>query len=162
MQRLEFHARTDTSANVFAGETFQGETGEVRVSDLSPFIQAEAAGRNTGYFLQFGGRYNTRNGLRRVNRTVDDGGPSEPILIQPGEVHHVIEEFDGHAVRLTVDGETVLEFEERDPLVGPGHEHLGFYFFTPTRVSEVKVHTSQVVLQPNPEWDPDQHDPDLE
>lgn len=125
LQRIEFDA-------VAANET---------CSDLSSFIQAgEKDFLKTGYFAQFGGAGNTVNGLRRQGVTLEKRNKPK---ITPGKVHKIVTECDGNHVRLIVDGETIFDHVDDHPLLGEGHDRLGFYFWTPTSIDNVKVFTAE-------------------
>ena len=118
---------------------FDAVTHAKRPCDLSPFIHANANGRLSGYLLQFGGSGNKFNSLRRgevfmTAKCVDQ-------FIERGKVHKMVAEFDGAAVRLTVDGATILEYFEANPLSGKEHESLGFYIYSSGAVDNLKVYT---------------------
>jgi hypothetical protein len=139
LQRVEFRATTNLRAGT-------------QCSDISPFIHASEEGIRSGYFLQFGGQNNTRNTLRRLGSVVREDRAHK---IVPGKVHALAAEFDGRRVRLSVDGSIVMEYEERDPLLGKGHDRAGFYLFTPARIDDVKVYTSEARKARAVQYDPD-------
>ncbi len=114
---------------------FEAESDEP--NDLSPFIHAGERGFVSGYFLQFGGLDNAFNVARRLGK---DMSTDYWHMIEPGQVHKIIAEFDGRHVRLTVDGETVHEYEENDPLTGEAHQRVGLYIHNQSRVHAVKVY----------------------
>lgn len=148
LQRIEFKATA-----IPAGASGSGAASAGAVSDVSAFIHAGPEGLKNGYFLQFGGGYNRQNALyRQGNRLIDR---PEPHII-PGQEHTVVAEFDGQHVRLKVDGEVVLEYQEDYPLVGADHDRVGLYFYTPVKVSSVKVYTAEP--RERERWD----DPDME
>lgn len=124
-QRLEFEAISDSPG------------------DLSPVIHSDGRRFDSGYFLQFGGMNNTMNKARRLREfiTLD-----REHMIEPGKWHHVVGEFDGRHVRLTVDGKHVHEYLERDaPLVGDGHRRAGIYVYRQGRIRNAKVYTKPFV-----------------
>ncbi len=53
----------------------------------------------------------------------------------------MVPEFDGAAVRLAVDGATILEYIEPCPLLGKGHDPLGFYIYSSGTIDNLKVYT---------------------
>jgi len=118
-------------------------TGNPELSDMSPFIHADSTGQSSGYLLQFGGYYNRRTAIQRLGKATKQ---TKDVLITPGKVHTIVAEYDGKSVRLTVDGKTALEMAETRPLVGPGHEQIGFYTHEGViKISELKVFTSKAV-----------------
>ena len=110
-----------------------------RPCDLSTFIHSGPAGSPCGYFLQFGGSGNTFNSLRRDG--VFTTCQCEKRFITPGKVHKIVAEFDGAAARLTVDGQVVLEYLDAAPVLGAGHDKLGFYIYTSGAVDNVRVYS---------------------
>ena len=49
-------------------------------------------------------------------------------------------------VRLTVDGKPAAEYAERKPLVGEGHDQIGFYVYEGNvKITHLKVYTSKAV-----------------
>ncbi len=157
LQRVEFEVVTDSAAQDFRGDG--GETEGIRVSDLSPLLHINETGTRSGYFLQFGGSFNTRNALRKQGATLQE---HRDAAIIPGQLHHLVAELDGSTVRLTVDGDPVLEFTDSSPLLGPDHEQVGIYFYTAAKIKSIRVYTAEPVKVVNPEWDPNVDDPDFE
>ena len=64
-------------------------------------------------------------------------------FIESGKVYNIIAELDGHTVRLTVDGNTIVEGREPDPLLGPGHEMAGIYMYRETLIDNLRIYTSE-------------------
>ena len=123
------------------------------IADISAFIQSSPDNIKEGYFLQFGGRYNTTNVLfRQGNRLVERSKPN----IVAGREYTVVAEFDGKHVRMKVDDQVIVEYEEEYPLVGAKHERVGLYFYTPVKVNSVRIYTA--VAREAERWD----DPDME
>ncbi|MFA7158479.1 MAG: DUF4838 domain-containing protein [Kiritimatiellia bacterium] len=112
------------------------------LSDVSPFIHAGTNGFGSGYMLQFGGAYNQRSAIHRMGRLLLE----TKRVIEPNKVHSVAAEYDGVMVRLAVDGKTVLEYAEKKPLLGAGHERIGLYVYEGiVKISNLKVYTSEAV-----------------
>ncbi len=125
-QRIEFEALT--SAEI--------------PCDFSPVIHSGGKGSRGfegGYLLQFGGSGNTLNRILRANQPLEDR--SADRFIVPGHVHNIIAELDGYIVRLTVDGHTIVEGHDPEPLVGPGHEIAGLYVYRETFIDNLRVYT---------------------
>ena len=90
----------------------------------------------TSYIIVFGGWKNTFHVLARL----DEHGPDRAEMrVEPGETdpraqpvlpdrayRFKIERSDGKTVRYFVDDIEILSLKDANPLVGEGHEHLGF------------------------------------
>ena len=112
------------------------------LSDVSPFIQAGTNGFGSGYLIQFGGANNQRSAIHRMGRLLLETKCS----IEPGKVHAISAEYDGVKVRLSVDGRTVVEYAEKKPLLGAGHERIGLYVYEGiVKIKNLKVYTSEAV-----------------
>lgn len=144
--RIEFDATAETQAVGVGGE--DDET-EMVISDMSAFIHARPddgdgwqAFRN-GYFFQFGGRHNTLNRILRNGRDfIVDRNPE--VLIVPGQTHHLVAENDQGTLRFWIDGQLIFQENEPNSLMGPGIDRVGLYFFTRSRVDEVRVYTKRL------------------
>jgi len=143
-QRLEFDAVTDVQPIIF----FKNKPKpRVVVGDLSSFIQAQAPEKNenplaTGYFFQFGGMNNTVNQVQRAKVELQaDWRPQ--TLITPDQLHHMVAENDRGRLRLIVDGKTVLDTVDPQPLVGQGQDRVGLFFYTAAKVDHVKVYVKR-------------------
>ena len=53
-------------------------------------------------------------------------------------------ENDNGRMSLFVDGRNILTAREKESLIGAGHGRVGFYFFTPVRVTNVKVYVKRL------------------
>ncbi len=119
--------------------------GDVRVEmeasapqpcDLSIILSANERGLASGYFLGFGSEGNTVSKILRTGKKV----AISQAKITPNKAHHIIAEKRGSAVRMIVDGEEILHFEDSQPLDGTAHQMVGLYFFKATAVDYVKVY----------------------
>jgi hypothetical protein len=123
---------------------FQAVTHAERPCDFSPIIHSAGKGTRRsdgGYLLQFGGAGNTLNRVLRADQLLDDR--SADRFIEPGRLHTVVAELDGDTVRLTVDGDTIVEGHDPEPLIGPGHEIAGLYMYRETSIDNLKIYTSE-------------------
>ncbi len=90
----------------------------------------------TSYLTIFGGWKNHYNVLARINEHAKD---RPEIAIQPGSAdlraqpvrpgvayHFKIERSDGKTVRWYVDDIEILDYPDKTPLKGKGHDHFGF------------------------------------
>ncbi len=138
--RLEFEAATDAGAVVLFGERRPAE-----ISDLSCFLQAPAAAGSAGagYLFQFGGQRNTLHRILRAGETFRSR-ENPQFRIEPARRHRIVAENDAGALRLTVDGQVLLEGVENASFVGKGQEHAGLYLYTPARIFHVKLHVKSL------------------
>jgi len=136
-QRLEFEAVTDVQPIIFFPDK---PKPKVVVGDISSFIHAGPGDPfKTGYFFQFGGVHNTVNKIQRQGAAVvTDTAPKN--VITPDKAHHVIVENDKGRLRLIVDGQTLLDHREKTFLLGNEHNRVGLFFYTASKVSNVKVY----------------------
>lgn len=112
------------------------------VSDVSPFIQADTHSLQSGYFIRFGGNYNKDSGIIRQGKTMQEAA----LSIEPEKTHKVVAEYDGTQIRLTVDGKVVVAFSDAYPLVGEGHDRIGFYTYEGiAKIRNLKVFTSEAI-----------------
>jgi len=96
------------------------------ISDISPFLNADTAGCNSGYLFQFGGKANTINWLCRNDDHIAATEKDKP-LIKPGQKYRILAENDGGRLRLVIDGEEVFCYTDPEPLKGQFHDRIGFY-----------------------------------
>ncbi len=112
------------------------------VSDVTPFIQSGTNGLYEGYLMRFGGNYNKDSGVLRKGEVME----ASERVIEPNKTHKIVVENDGAQVRLTVDGDVVAAFTEDYPLIGDGHDRIGFYKFEGIlKIRNLKVFTSPAV-----------------
>ncbi len=140
-QRIEFEATTDVAPVLLIPGKPKPRT---IVSDMSSFIQVQSPEQTsnpwmTGYFFQFGGFTGNRNRLIKAGKDlvrVDD----PEIRMMPDTTHKIVAENDQGRLRLFVDGVLALEHQDEDPLTLSGQDRIGFYFYTASKVPEVKVY----------------------
>ena len=122
---------------------FDAVSNAGRPCDLSPFIhsntdQTSSSGSTPGYLFQFGASGNTINIFRRDGDRTDCATVSR--LIQRGKVHKIVAEFDGVTLQLVVDGIPILQYREQIPLLGKGHDMVGFYIHGSGAIDNVRVY----------------------
>jgi hypothetical protein len=128
---MEFEAVADSVMALPTG-------GESQVGDLSSFIHCDLKDEdqtpwNSGYFFQFGCRYNTMNRLLIAGANLQsDLKPT--IRITPEKTHHIVVENEVGDLRFFVDGDAVLTGTAKNGLIGKGYNHVGIYFFTTAKV----------------------------
>jgi Domain of unknown function (DUF4838) len=134
-QRMEFDVTTH-------------DGGSGKVSDMSSFLHVIpkkdlAKTLATGYFFQFGGYWNRKTQLRKAGNTVQQNLTPQARII-PGRTHHVAIENNKGRVRFFLDGRLTLDHKEKESIVSSKHQHLGFYFYTAGKVSEVRVYVKKL------------------
>jgi hypothetical protein len=133
-QRMEFRASAMADAP--------------RVSDMSSLLHARPVVDakvpwTAGYFFQFAGRWNTMHRIaRRGEMLVADQTPETVIV--PGKTHDIVVENDKGRLSLFVDGVSVLTVKDDTPILGEGADRVGFYFYTPFKVHDVKVYIKRL------------------
>ncbi len=135
LQRIEFVAAStppDWEKNP--------EGATLAICDLTALMHTSSEKPLEGYTVQFGSAFNTINAVRRQRALVV---ADRTIKVEPGRFYTIVAEFDGQHVRLSIDGKTVLEYEEKDPLLGPSHDRIGIYSYTPMQVKSVRVFTAE-------------------
>lgn len=109
------------------------------VCDLSPSLNVDESGYASGYLLQFGGGGNQENRLRRSGEVVDETVNSKTLL-KAGKKYSVVAENDNGLVRLVIDGQELLRYQDKEPLKGPEHALIGFYTWGDTlRIEKIAV-----------------------
>lgn len=96
----------------------------------------------SGYVVIFGGWNNSTNAIARLDEHGDDlaRGPRRPVV--PGRTYHIVAERRGSTLRVEVDGETLVEMDDPDPLEGRGHDHFAFNDW------EAEVYFDNLVISP--------------
>lgn len=133
----------------------QSDEGDLKVEvwgDGRSFATSTSYTNATSYLAILGGWKNTSHVLARINEhgtdrkeiKVDkesDDPRQRPV--QKGQVYHFkVERTDGKTVRWFVDGIEYLKWDDPQPLVGQGHDHIGFNEW------EVKVCFDNVKVTP--------------
>ncbi len=110
---------------------------DVRSESPSGDIKVEVAGDGrsfakttsytaTSYVVVLGGWNNTLNVIARMDEHGADRvvGPKHPI--QVGHTYHVMLQRKGNVLAVWLDGKLLMKMNDRDPLVGRGHDHFAF------------------------------------
>lgn len=146
-QRIEFDAAADI--------TEERLNDAKAISDMSAVLHgnANADGSDfleSGYFFQFGWKYNTRNRISRQGKPLV-GDDSPATLIVPGKTHHVVMEHENGNLRLYVDGELVIAADDPQLLIGGGNDRVGLFFYMPVKVFNFKAYTKEPTVLPGME-----------
>ncbi len=106
----------------------EGEEGDIKVEiagDGTSFAKT-ASYTASGYVVIFGGWNNTINAIaRRDEHGRDRRTTSKPKVEADRRYHFTLIRQHG-ALRWELDGQEVLAFEDKAPLVGAGHNHFAF------------------------------------
>lgn len=120
-----------------------------RVSDMSSLLHTSPPkdGQEIiqqGYFFQFGAIWNKSNRVMRHGKMLVSYDTREHTKIQQGKKHVVVVENNEGQLNMFVDGLSVLTTTDKTPFVGEGFDRVGFYFYTPFAVDEVKVYVKRL------------------
>jgi hypothetical protein len=80
----------------------------------------------TGYVLVFGGWGNSLSIIARMDEHADDRKTTRKLKVESGKKYRMRARRQGNKLSWWVDGALFLEFDDPDPLLGPGHEYFGF------------------------------------
>ena len=105
--------------------------------DLTGILVADESGFASGYFFGFGSEYNAYSKLLVAGVEVQQ----HDALIVPGKTHHVVCQSDDGKLTHIVDGKTVLQFEDPQPIQGPDQQRIGFYVYSWGQIDNVRVYT---------------------
>lgn len=148
-RRIPINARIEFDA------VSRGADGDIKVEvwgDGASAATGTSYSNATSYLAIFGGWKNRYHVLARLDEHGDDrkalkvDDDAESLPKQPVEIGRTyrfrIERSDGKTVVWAVDGVEIHRFEDPKPLVGPGHDHVGFNDW------EVKVCFDNLVITP--------------
>jgi hypothetical protein len=82
----------------------------------------------SGYEIIFGGWYNTKSMIARLDEHGNDMKQRADLKVVPNKRYHWKIERKGKTIKWFVDDMTspFLQLDDAQPLEGPGHEYLGF------------------------------------
>jgi hypothetical protein len=80
----------------------------------------------TSYVVIFGGWRNALNVIARMDEHGADRRVRRGPQVEQGRRYHWVIERRGRDLTWSVDGQPMLEFNDLDPLTGPGHEYFAF------------------------------------
>lgn len=109
---------------------FTGSLSGQQVSDMSVFLNAGDEGYAGGYLLQLGGKANTLSQVLKDGEAVE--GTQGKFTITPGKSYKVVAQNDNGKITLTVDGNVIFTYTDKEPLKGPQHDKIGFYTYKDT------------------------------
>ncbi len=130
--RVEFDAWSDSPAGDLKCELYgDGES-----------YAHEATYTATSYVVIFGGWHNALNVIARMY----EHAPDRKVRVGPqvviGQHYHFTVERRGRVLRWILDGAPMLEWDDTDPLAGPGHQYFAYNDW------EALVHFDNLVITP--------------
>lgn len=96
----------------------------------------------TSYVIIFGGWFNRLNVIARMDEHAPDRRVRQGPPVEPHRHYHFTIERRGRMLKWALDGEPMLEWDDPDPLSGPGHEYFAFNDW------EALVHFDNLVITP--------------
>lgn len=89
-----------------------------------------------------GGWHNSVNVLARLDEHAADRRQRVGPRVVPGQRYHFQVERRARVLRWLLDGNPMLEWDDPEPLAGPGHEHFAFNNW------ETRVHFDNLRITP--------------
>jgi hypothetical protein len=80
----------------------------------------------TSYVVIFGGWRNSLNVIARMDEHAADRRVRQGPRVVPNQRYHWVIERRGNVLSWSIDGQPMLEFNDPQPLAGPGHEYFAF------------------------------------
>ncbi len=125
--RIEFDAKSDAQDGDLKAELWgDGHSAATAISYTNA----------TSYLTILGGWHNKFHVLARINEHGDDrkeikvdpesDDPREKPVVRGQIYHFKVERSDGKTVKWSVNGVEMLQYDDRAPLIGQGHDHFGF------------------------------------
>jgi hypothetical protein len=110
---IEFDARSETAS------------GD-RPGDIKFEVFGNGRDHASGYVCVFGGWGNTVSVIARLDEHGEDREERADRKVEPGRTYHMRVERQDDTLRWLIDGQLFLEYEDAEPLAGPGHDRFGF------------------------------------
>ncbi len=130
--RIEFDAWSDSPAGDLKCEVWgDGSSHAVQSSYTA-----------TSYVVIFGGWSNNYNVIARMDEHAPDRRQRVGPRVEMGRHYHFSIERRGRVLRWMLDGAPMLEWDDPDPLAGPGHEYFAFNDW------DAQVHFDNLVITP--------------
>lgn len=130
--RIEFDAWSDSPAGDLKCEVWgDGSSHAVQASYTA-----------TSYVVIFGGWSNNYNVIARMDEHAPDRRQRVGPRVEMGRHYHFSIERRGRVLRWMLDGAPMLEWDDPDPLAGPGHEYFAFNDW------DAQVHFDNLVITP--------------
>lgn len=139
--RIEFDAISDSPTGDIKAEVW---------GDGKSYAKGASYTNATSYVVLYGAWKNTKHGIARLNEHGQDvsfipvdpaSGDKKNLPVARGQAYHLrIERTDGRVVKMFVDDTPIVNFNDATPLVGMGHDHVGFNDWeTPVCFDNLKI-----------------------
>ncbi len=130
--RIEFDAWSESPAGDLKCEVYGDGTSYAR----------QASYTATSYVVIFGGWFNRYNVIARMDEHAPDRRQRVGPPVEIGKHYHFTVERRDRMLRWLLDGSPMLEWDDPDPLAGPGHEYFAFNDW------DALVHFDNLVVTP--------------
>ncbi|HEY0254489.1 MAG TPA: family 16 glycoside hydrolase [Kofleriaceae bacterium] len=80
----------------------------------------------TGYEVVFGGWYNQKSIIARMDEHGQNMASRMDVKVVPNQHYHWVIERHGAKISWQIDGKPFLDYDDPHPLENTGHEYLGF------------------------------------
>ena len=121
--RVEFDARSESADG-----------------DIKCEIFADGVNHASGYIIVFGGWKNTSNIIAKLDEHKNPVKGRKKV-VDKGKVYHFAVLRVENRLSWYLDNERIAVYDDKAPLIGPGHEHFGFNDWdTPIFFDNVKIY----------------------
>ncbi|MEI8258187.1 MAG: hypothetical protein WCJ30_21120 [Deltaproteobacteria bacterium] len=141
---LWLRRRLPRNARVEFDASSSGDAGDIKCEMYGDgHSQAiEASYTATSYVVIFGGWHNSLNVIARMDEHASNRQVRRGPRVVPGQTYHWLVERRGNVLSWSLDGQPMLEFNDDEPLAGPGHEYFAFNNW------EVDLYFDNLVITP--------------
>ena len=109
--------------------TSKSSNGDIKVEawgDGQYYATTKGAYLATSYVFIFGGWYNTKSVLARMDEHAPDITARSDIKVVPNKTYHWKIKRQGPKIEWFIDGKQFLSLTDPNPLEGSGHSYFGF------------------------------------
>lgn len=110
--------------------------------DLKFEIFGDGTQHSSGYIVIFGGWSNSLDVIARLDEHGKDRLSKRSIQVKPQTVHRLaLERTDPNVLRFYIDGDLVLTYKDKRPLLGQKHQFFAFNDWTaPVQFDNLKIY----------------------
>lgn len=105
-------------------------TSDTRVVDAKLELMTDGRRHQSGYIFILGGWDNTISTIARLDEHGRDRVEKRPTGVRGNQTYRWRIEKRGGQIRWLIDGKPYLQFDDPDPLEGPGHDRLALSNWT--------------------------------
>lgn len=121
-------------------ESLEGDIKVELFGDGRSTADDEGAYTGTGYVIIFGGWRNTVNTIARKDEHAGRVSLEEDTKVEKGRRYRFSIRAKGNRLEWFLDGRLFLDYEDKDPICGPGNEHFGFSnWSTPVHFDDLSI-----------------------